>query len=112
MKLDQDIKVRGFSQLLSSRLVVTATHEAEPKGSEIHCQPGKLSKALTQNKKYKLGGGGGDWRDGSVVKSIDCSSRDPEFKSQQPHGGSQPSVMGSDAVRRQQQCTRIHKLNK
>jgi hypothetical protein len=38
------------------------------------------------------------WRDGSVVKSTDCSSRGPEFKSQQPHGGSQPSVMGSDAL--------------
>jgi hypothetical protein len=38
------------------------------------------------------------WRDGSVVKSIDCSSGGPEFKSQQPHGGSQPSVMGSDAL--------------
>jgi hypothetical protein len=25
-----------------------------------------------------------------VVKSTDCSSRDPEFNSQQPHGGSQP----------------------
>jgi hypothetical protein len=32
-----------------------------------------------------------------VVKSTDCSSRGPEFNSQQPHGGSQPSVMGSDA---------------
>jgi hypothetical protein len=31
-------------------------------------------------------------RDGSVVKSTGCSSRGPEFKSQQPHGGSQPSV--------------------
>jgi hypothetical protein len=30
------------------------------------------------------------WRDGSVVKSTDCSSTDPEFNSQQPHGGSQP----------------------
>ena len=30
---------------------------------------------------------------GSVVKSTDCSPRGPEFKSQQPHGGSQPSVM-------------------
>jgi hypothetical protein len=29
-------------------------------------------------------------RDGSVVKS-------PEFNSQQPHGESQPSVMGSDS---------------
>jgi len=38
------------------------------------------------------------WRDGLVVKSTDCSSRGPEFKSQQPHGGSQLSVMGSDAV--------------
>jgi hypothetical protein len=31
-----------------------------------------------------------------VVKSTDCSSRGPEFNSQQPHGGSQPSLMGSD----------------
>jgi hypothetical protein len=38
------------------------------------------------------------WRDGSVVKSTDCSSKGPEFNSQQPHGGSQPSVMGSDAL--------------
>jgi len=36
--------------------------------------------------------------DGSAVKSTDCSSRGPEFNSQQPHGGSQPSVMGSDAL--------------
>jgi hypothetical protein len=35
---------------------------------------------------------------GSVVKSTDCSSRGPEFNSQQPHGGSQPSVIGSDAL--------------
>jgi hypothetical protein len=27
-----------------------------------------------------------------VGKSTDCSSGGPEFKSQQPHGGSQPSV--------------------
>ena len=37
----------------------------------------------------------GDWRDGSAVKNTDCSSIGPEFSSQQPHGGSQPSVMGS-----------------
>jgi hypothetical protein len=35
----------------------------------------------------------GGWRDGSVVKSTDCSSKGHEFKSQQPHGGSQPSLM-------------------
>jgi hypothetical protein len=30
-----------------------------------------------------------------MVKSTDCSPRGPEFNSQQPLGGSQPSVMGS-----------------
>jgi hypothetical protein len=36
------------------------------------------------------------------LKSTDCSSRGPEFMSSVPsnhiHGGSQPSVMGSDAL--------------
>jgi hypothetical protein len=34
----------------------------------------------------------GGWRDGSAVKSTNRSSEGPEFKSQQPHGGSQPSI--------------------
>jgi hypothetical protein len=38
------------------------------------------------------------WRDGSAVKSTCRSSRGPEFNSQQPHGGSQPSVMGSNGL--------------
>jgi hypothetical protein len=42
-----------------------------------------------QMKRFCLEG----WRDGSVLKSINCSSRGPEFNSQQPHGGSQSSVM-------------------
>jgi hypothetical protein len=33
-----------------------------------------------------------------VVKSTGCSSEGPEFKSQNPHGGSQPSVMSSDPL--------------
>jgi hypothetical protein len=33
-----------------------------------------------------------------VVKGTNCSSRGPEFNSQQPHSGSQPSVMRSDAL--------------
>ena len=41
------------------------------------------------------------WRDSSAVKSTDCSSIGPEFESQQPHGGSQPSVMRSDAWSKQ-----------
>jgi hypothetical protein len=51
------------------------------------------------------------WRDGSVVKSANCSSEGPKFKSQQPHGGSQPSVTKSDAlfwsIWGQLQCTNI-----
>jgi hypothetical protein len=46
-----------------------------------------------------------------VIKSADCSSEGPEFKFQQPYGGSQPSVTKSDAlfwsVWRQKQCTYI-----
>jgi hypothetical protein len=38
------------------------------------------------------------WRDGSVVKNTDCSSKGPEFNFQQSYGGSQPSVMRSDAL--------------
>jgi hypothetical protein len=37
------------------------------------------------------------WRDGSVGKNTDYSSEGPEFKSQQPHGSSQPTVMRSGA---------------
>jgi hypothetical protein len=32
------------------------------------------------------------------VRTPDCSSEGLEFKSQQPHGGSQPSVTRSDAL--------------
>jgi hypothetical protein len=38
------------------------------------------------------------WRNGSAVKNNDCSSEGPEFKSQQPHGGSQPSIMRYDTL--------------
>ena len=55
-------------------------------------------------------------RDLSVIKSSACSSRGPEFNSQQPYGGSQPSVMGSDdlfwCVWREGQGTHIPELNK
>jgi hypothetical protein len=37
------------------------------------------------------------WRDGSEAKRNDCSPEGPEFKSQQTHGGSQPSKMRSEA---------------
>ena len=38
------------------------------------------------------------WGESSAVKSADCSSTDSEFNSQQPHGGSPPFVMGSNAL--------------
>jgi hypothetical protein len=47
---------------------------------------------------YKCGSPDHISPDGSVVKSTDCSSRGPEFNTQQPHGGSQPSLMRSDIV--------------
>jgi hypothetical protein len=37
------------------------------------------------------------WRYASV-KSTDCSSRSLEFNSQEPHGGSQPCVMGTEVL--------------
>jgi predicted acyltransferase len=39
-----------------------------------------------------------DWRDGLVIKSTGWSSSGLGFNSQQPHGGSQLSVMGSSAL--------------
>ena len=40
----------------------------------------------------------GSWWDGSVGKSTDFFSKGTEFKSQQPHGGSQPPIVRSDAL--------------
>jgi hypothetical protein len=57
----------------------------------------QVSQAVTSvTEVFKASSGG--WRDGSVVKSTDCSSRGPELNSQQPHDGSQPSIMGSDTL--------------
>jgi hypothetical protein len=58
-------------------------------------QQGDIAKEKnTDNLKRSIGG----WWDGSADKSTDCSFKGPEFKFQQPHGGSQPSEMGSDAL--------------
>jgi hypothetical protein len=35
------------------------------------------------------------------LRALSCSSRGPEFKSQQQHGDSQPSIGGSDVFFRQ-----------
>ena len=67
--------------------------------------PGKAQcSSVREFQVRKVGRGGLGNRGGkraygtSAVKSTDCSSEGPEFKSQQPHGGSQPSVMRSDTL--------------
>jgi hypothetical protein len=55
--------------------------------------PRQINEEYASDKHEKAG-----WRNGSEVERTDCSSRGLEFKSQQPHGGSQPSIMGSDAL--------------
>jgi hypothetical protein len=45
---------------------------------------GRMERRGKRGKEEKKGERGG----GSVVKNTDCSSRGPEFNSQQPHGGS------------------------
>jgi hypothetical protein len=54
--------------------------------------------ALRSNIQYGLIKEPPGWRNGSAVKNTDCSSRGPEFNPQQLRGGSQPSVMRSDAL--------------
>ena len=51
------------------------------------------SEASCLVKKQPWAGEMGQW-----VRAPDCSSEGPEFKSQQPHGGSQPSVTRSDST--------------
>jgi hypothetical protein len=57
-----------------------------------------MTASVQNSNNIRIAGQG--WQDGSAGKSIDCSSKGPEFKSQQPHGGSQPSVMRSDTYLR------------
>ena len=54
----------------------------------------------------------GGWRDGLAVKSTDYSSEGPEFKSQQPHGGSQPSVTHPLLVCLKTATVYLHIINK
>ena len=49
-----------------------------------------------------------------MVKSTNCSSRGPQFNSQQPHGGSQPQQWESDVlfVSENSDSILINKINK
>jgi hypothetical protein len=87
---------------ISSQLSVTPNLRAldalfellQTPGTYRNMQAGHYVHKVKNCKENKVSG----WRDGSVVKSTDCSFRGPEFSFQQPHGGSQPSVMGFDAL--------------
>jgi hypothetical protein len=57
---------------------------------EIRVGEGKKMSSLIHVLRREVNDGG--WRD------ADCSSRGPEFNSQQLHGGLQPSGIGSDAL--------------
>jgi hypothetical protein len=49
------------------------------------------------------------WGDGSAGKSTDCSSEGPEFKSQQPHGCSQPPILVRQKTATMYLCIIINK---
>jgi hypothetical protein len=53
-------------------------------------------KEFKNNKQKKIKTGTGEMA--QWVRAPDCSSEGPKFKSQQPHGGSQPSATRSDAL--------------
>jgi hypothetical protein len=68
----------------------------------LHREPlsGKTKKG--KRRKKKKGNEEGTLRDGEMAQWLReltaFPARGPEFNSQQPHGGSQPSVMGSDVL--------------
>jgi hypothetical protein len=64
-------------------------------GMRHHCLAVILFLIIPINTARKAAMGG--WRGGSAIKT-EPPSRGHEFNSQQPHGGSQPSVMRSDAL--------------
>jgi hypothetical protein len=68
-------------------------------------QSGICRESLSQNKINQ------GWRDGSVVKSTDCSSRGLEFNSQQPHGGSQALLLMHLKIVTVHSCTFFKKVS-
>jgi hypothetical protein len=75
--------------------VSSRTARATQRNPASKKQKTKTKTKTKQNKTKKKDLG---WRDGSGVESTDCSSKDLKFKSQQPHGGSQPFAMRSNAL--------------
>jgi hypothetical protein len=51
---------------------------------------------MKHHDKKKVGEGAGEMA--QWLRALNCSSEGPEFKSQQPQGVSQPSIMRSDML--------------
>ena len=67
---------------------------SEFKANLVYRVSSRTARATQRNcrfKKRKIGAG-------EMVKIDDCSSKGPEFKSQQSHGGSQPSITRSASL--------------
>jgi hypothetical protein len=65
---------------------------SEFEASLVYRVSSRTARATERNPVSKKNDGLRGWRDSSEVKNTDCFSKDPEFKSQQPCGGSQPFV--------------------
>jgi hypothetical protein len=90
------------SQVLGLKACATTAQfiPASPKGYKIHQNIYRIVLHILYmvlfysfKKKSKGAGEMAQW-----VRAPDCSSEGPEFKSQQPHGGLQPSVTRSDSL--------------
>jgi hypothetical protein len=69
-------------------------NKKKPQKLTTHPHQNQPTKQTKQTKnKYFWAGEMAQW-----VRAPDCSSEGLKFKSQQPHGGSQPSVTRSDAL--------------
>jgi hypothetical protein len=71
-------------------------HELDSAVSFFEYTPIKPLYTLVRISLVKTSEGAGEMA--QWVRAPDCSSEGQEFKSQQPHGGSQPSVTRSDSL--------------
>ena len=99
-KYSKNMKHNVFNVFKGIIPIIEILEIKETKSKEKHFQSYDLELLLeftfayTLLQNYKLRG----LKDDSLVKSTDSSSRGPEYSSHQTHGGSQPSVMGSDTL--------------
>jgi hypothetical protein len=90
----QDIGVLASSSQDLSRGPASGILQSEALDNMFLSSCWTLTAADSQIRNFHQG-----WKDGSAVKkSTGCSSEGPEFNSQQPNGGSQPSVTESNAL--------------